>query len=342
MSYTRKTSTPTEITYEVTVPVNEFEKMADVEIKEVAKSIQVSGFRPGKVPVEMINDDQRTEAKKRALEKVISNQAAEVLRSDNVSPVMPPAVSITSFESGKPVVFSMTVYLIPQVTFPQISLLTTQKLPVTVDEKDVEGVEKNLWEQHRGKFKDKSDEWVASVAAKLGFSSKTIAELRDEIKHAVEREKNRIVEQKFAHDALMEAIEKAHVQIPEKLIQYEAEERERSFLSTLHQMNTTMEEFAKSRNVTIEELRTQWKKDAKEAVETDVILSDYARSRKVTVSDEEMEAEVALMKTQSKKPSDPMFDNPEWRGYIERVLLKRKSVQAFLDELVSSGAKGKR
>lgn len=342
MSYTQKNASATEITYEITIPSSEFEQHAEEEVKEIAKSVSVAGFRPGKVPVGMVGEEKVTEARKRALEHVISHEAAEVLRSEKVGPAMPPSISITSFEVGKPVVFTMTVVVIPSVTFPPLASLSTRKLPVAVEDKDVDALEKDMWEQHRGKFKDKTDEWVKSIASKLGFKAKTLGELRVEIRLAVEYEKSRIIDQKFAHDALVEAIEKAKVQIPERLVQYEAEERERSFLATLHQMNSTLDEFAKTRKITIEELREQWKKDAKEAIETDVLLSDYARSRKVIVTPEELEAEVSILKTQAKNQSDPMFDNREWRGYIERVLLKRKSVQAFLDELLSSGPNGKK
>lgn len=342
MSYSQKSASPTEMEYEITIPSSDFEKELDNEMSKLASLVKVSGFRPGKAPTQMIGDERKAEARKKALETVISREAGEILKKENIVPAMPPSVSIKTFGEGKPVVLSLHISMIPSITLPELSKLTTKRPEVTVEKKDVEQVEKHLWQEHRGKFKDKTDSWVASVAPKLGFTARTMKELRTEIEKAVEHEKRRIVEQKYSHDVLAEAIEKAHIQIPEKLIQYEAEEREQSFLSTLHQMNKTVEDFMKERKVTIEEFREQWKKDAKEAVETDVLLSEYAKLREVKLSDEDLEKEVAVIKTQSKNPDDTLFDNPEWRGYIRRVLLKRKAVQAFLDEVETSrsGSKG--
>lgn len=336
MAYTRKDVSSTELEFEMTIPSSEFEKKYEEELSEVAKQVKVAGFRPGKVPMNMIGESQKEGVRKHVLEHIISDEAANVLKTEKVVPAMPPSVSISSFKQGFPLKFKLTVLVIPPVSIPPFSSLTAKKLSVKVEDKDIDLVEKTMWEQHRGKFKDKSDEWVAEVAPKLGFKAKKMIDLRDEIKSAVEREKQRIADQQFAHDVLMEAIEKADVQVPEKVFMFEAEEREKSFLSNLHDMNMTVEEYVKNRKVTLEEMRAQWMKDSKEAVKTDVLLSEYARSRKVAVSEEELNAEIALLKTQAKNPSDPLFDNSEWRGYIRRVILKRKSVQAFLDELLSS------
>ena len=342
MAYSKKESTATESVFEITIPAAEFENRYEDELKKSAKSVKVSGFRPGKAPVGMMGDEQKDEARKKALEQVISSQAYEIIQKEKLIPAIPPSVSIKSFEVGKPITLTMTVTVIPPITLVPLSSLQAKRKPVSVEDKDVEVVEKHMWQEHRGKFKDRSDKWVAEIAPKLGFKAKTLVALRSEISEAIEREKHRIVDQEYTREALAEAIVKSNVVIPENLVQYEAEERERSFLSTLHQMNTTMEEFSKQKNVTIEELRTQWKKDAKEAIETDILLSEFARSRKIEVSDSELESEVAILKAQSKNPSDALFDNDEWRGYIKRVLLKRKSIHAFMDELGSSGTSVKK
>ncbi len=335
MSYTRKDISSTEIEFSLSLPYSDFQKKYEAELAEVAKQVKVSGFRPGKAPVTLIGDERRDEVRRHVLEHFISDEANDVLRKEKVVPALPPSVSISKFEEGKSIEFLLKALIIPKITLPAMSSLKTKKAKVSVEEKDIDAVEKSMWEQHRGKFKDKTDAWVAAIAPKLGFKSKTRAELREEIKKAVEYEKDRIATQQFAHDALMEAIELAKVTVPEKVIKYEAQERERSFLSTLHDMNMTVDEYTKNRKVTMEEMRKQWEKDSKEAVETDVLLSEYARDRKITLTPEELETEVQLIKMQSKNPSDAVFDNPEWRGYISRVVLKRKSVQAFTDELRS-------
>ena len=190
-----------------------------------------------------------------------------------------------------------------------------------------------MWEDHRGEHKNRDDAWVKSITKKLGFKSQTIEALKGELKGAISAEKQRITKQSFAEEALREAVKLTKIEVPDTLIEAEMSEREKSFTATLNQMKTTEDEFCKSKGVTMEQLKEQWKKDSKDAVENDVFLAAYAQERDVKVGEEELEKEISIIKERAKDPSDKVFDNPEWRRYIERVALKRKAFTAFLQEI---------
>ena len=164
----------------------------------------------------------------------------------------------------------------------------------------------------------------------------TLDDLKKSIRDAIAMEKERIASESFAQKALMQAIKKSNIEVPEELIEYEAHQREHAFLDRLEQMKVKKEAFCEQQKVTMEELEEQWKKDAREAVDTDIFLATYARERNVSIEPEELEAEVDMLKKQSQEPDSELFDNDQWRGYIERVMLKRKAYTAFLSEVQSS------
>jgi len=210
-----------------------------------------------------------------------------------------------------------------------------------VTDKEIEDTIKNLWKEYRGDFKDQDDKWAESIGPKLGVTVKTMKELDVELRKAMDMEKKRLVEQKYQADVLMKAIEMANLEIPEAIVAYEVEQREASFKAQIGQLQIEEDQFYEMRGTTKEQLHEQMVKDSKEAIENDVFLASYAGDRKVGVTPEELEEEVARIRDGSEDKKSEMFDNPEWRSYIQRVVLKRKAYAAFLDE-IAGGSKAEK
>ncbi|MDD3661607.1 MAG: trigger factor [Candidatus Dojkabacteria bacterium] len=374
VDYSKVKEEPTEITFRVVVPAGEYQEAYGKALIDAAASVSAPGFRKGKVPLHMVESSKGVDAHKQALETLLSRYASEVLRLENLKPAASPTVELQDSgghnhdhdhdhkdhdhtegevhdhrekgaQASGDLTFLLSVPVIPNFAIADLSKLTVKKPDVTVSTEEIEKVEKQIWQDHKGKFKDKSDAWVAKTVPGLGFSAKTLKELRTELEEAIRLEKVRLTEQEFSQSALREAIKLSKLQIPEALIKQEADERELSFISTLQQMNTTIEEFCKTRAITHEELKKRWRDDATEAVETDVFLAAFASQKGISVEADELEQEVESIKTRSKNASDPLFDNPRWRSYIESVILKRKAFQAFLSEvrsLIEPSAKAER
>lgn len=333
VNYTREDVSATRIDFTITIPGKEYEDRYEKALAELSSDVKVKGFRAGKAPRNLVEPSKGTEARQKALEELINEYAAVVMEKEKLFPVVPPAVDVADMDDKKNITVVIQIPIIPEIKIPDLSKVKTRKVDVDVEEKEVDALLKRIWQDHRGKFKDQDDKWVESVGSKIGFVSKTIQDLRVELKGAIESEKKRINDETYASAVLAEAIKLAEIELPDQLIAYEAHQREHSFMNTLEQMKITKEEFCEKQGVTMEDLEKQWTKDAKEALETDVFLASYARDRKVDVEEKELETEIALMKQSSKDPNDPMFDNDEWRSYIRRVMLKRKAYASFLSEV---------
>ncbi len=336
VEYTRKDPSKTEVVLEVTIKGKDFVSEYDKQMKKIQSEVRAKGFRKGKAPRELIEDSHAGEARKMALEHLIGVYAGKAIEKEKLSPVMPPTVDVTSMDENKDIHIAVTVYVIPEITIPDLSTLKTRKLEAPTEKKEVDELMKRLWGEHRGNHKDKTDAWAKELGKKLGFASKTIKDLEKEIKKAIEQEKNRIADQRYNEDILKEAVVLSNVQIPDEMITHEASEREKSFNASLEQMKVSVDDFCKERGVTLDQLKEQWNADSKEAVEADVFLSAFSLARNVVVTPEELDAEVSMVKQRSKNPSDELFDNPQWRSYIQRVLLKRKAYSEFSKEVAGA------
>lgn len=334
--YSRSDPSPTKVELTFTVPGDEYGKQYQKELGELGKEVRIKGFRPGNAPAKKVEEARGSEARQRALEKLINDRTTDALMKEEISPVMSPSVEVANITEDKEVTFVVRVPVIPEVTLTDISKIEVEKDVVSVEDSEVDEVIKRIWQDHREKHKEKSDAWVQEVAPKLGFQAKTLDELKKQIKEAIRGEKERIASETYAQKALLQAIEKSKIQVPEELIEYEAHQREHAFLERLEQMKTSKERFCEQQGVTMEELEEQWKKDSKEAVETDVFLASYARERDVNITPDELEEEIAQLRKQAENQENELFDNAEWRRYIERVMLKRKAYFAFLSEVRDS------
>ncbi|MBN2100615.1 hypothetical protein JW710_01830 [Candidatus Dojkabacteria bacterium] len=332
--YSRKDISSTEVELEITIPKDVLDKTYKTELENASKDFNAKGFRPGKAPKEMTEKAYGTKALESALSKVMPSMAVMVLRKEEILPVAPLEYKIENLDPSKPVKFKAVASVIPSFKIPSLKSLNVKRENAEVEDKEIDSFMKKLWQEHKGKAKNMDDKWVKETAKKLGFKSETKKDFEEEIKEAMKIQKQNIVNQQYSSAILAAAIKAAKIDVPDKAVEFEAEERERSFQEQLKQMKVSEEQFCQIRGVTMEQLKEQWKKDSLEALQNDIFLSQYSKDRKVEVTDDELKAEIDMIRAQSKdsEKSEELFDNEQWKSYIQRVLLKRKSFASFLRE----------
>jgi len=205
---------------------------------------------------------------------------------------------------------------------------------VEVDEKEMESVMKEL-EQRKTTAKKGTDKWALEIAKSLNLTDvKTLNELKEEVKERLLAQKEMNIRKEQENSVLLQAIELCKITIPQAAIDYEALERENAFSQTLAEKKLTMEQFLTSNNIKLETMREMWKKDADEALKTDVFLKLYAKENKVEVSDEELQTEVDKVKKEHAGHDHDYYDDPQWREYIKRVILKQKAYDTFIAKAI--------
>ncbi len=101
------------IELEVTVPANDIKKKQEVRLKEVGKTAKLPGFRPGKVPMAMLEQKYGRAVMGEVLELVVNDATAKVLKDKNIRPAMQPKIEVKEFDEGKDLVFKMELEKLP-------------------------------------------------------------------------------------------------------------------------------------------------------------------------------------------------------------------------------------
>jgi trigger factor len=148
--------------YAVTVPAADIDAQVNTRLGEMAQTVKMPGFRPGKVPVALLKKQYGRSVIGEVLEKTISETSHKTLTDQNIRPAMQPKVEITSFDEGKDLEFTMTVEVLPEIPQPDFSKISLERQVVAVEDSMVDEALKRIAEEQKN-F-EKTDEARASTA----------------------------------------------------------------------------------------------------------------------------------------------------------------------------------
>ena len=139
MKSTLETLSPTRVRLDVNVPYAELGAYVDAAYKKVAASVNIPGFRKGKVPNAMI--DQRVgrgTVMDEAINVAIQDFYVAAARENDVLVVGRPTVDAIDYVDNDKLSFSVEVNVRPEVTLPDFSKITITVDNVDVTDKDID------------------------------------------------------------------------------------------------------------------------------------------------------------------------------------------------------------
>lgn len=115
MEYKVQTPHSWQRTLEVTVPSSEVQLEIDRLSDHYSRTTKVDGFRPGKVPSQLLKAKQFSKLQEEAVEKVINSAYQEVLQELKLSPVSVAKISGVTFEPEAELSFSASFEVVPDI-----------------------------------------------------------------------------------------------------------------------------------------------------------------------------------------------------------------------------------
>ena len=117
--------------YAVTIPANDVAKRIEAEIKSIAPTIRMPGFRPGKVPANLVKKMHGPAIEQDVLNKAVQDGIQQLLAEQKLRPAMQPSVELDEqYESGKDVELKVELEVLPEVPTPVIDGLKLERLTV--------------------------------------------------------------------------------------------------------------------------------------------------------------------------------------------------------------------
>ncbi|RYE80829.1 MAG: trigger factor, partial [Myxococcales bacterium] len=119
MKSTVETLSPTRVKITVEVPFEELKPSLDAAYQDIAKQINVPGFRKGKVPPAVIDRQVgRGPVLDQAINDALPKHYLAALEENDLQPLAQPEVDVTKLEDGDLLEFTAEVDVKPEITLP--------------------------------------------------------------------------------------------------------------------------------------------------------------------------------------------------------------------------------
>jgi trigger factor len=135
--------------FRVVVPAGELEEKVASRLGEIGRTIQLRGFRPGKVPMQILRQRFGSSVRGEVLESTLQDTSADAIREHNLRPALPPKVDIVSFSEGTDLEYKMSLEVLPDIPEPSFADLDIERLVVEVPDEDVDRAVERIAEQQR-------------------------------------------------------------------------------------------------------------------------------------------------------------------------------------------------
>jgi len=135
--------------YTVTVPADEMDKRVDARLQEIAKTARIKGFRPGKVPLQVVKTQYGDAVLGEIVEKAVNDGSAKALQDNKIKPASQPQVEIKSFAKGEALEFSVQVETLPEFKVIDVKGITLEKPVADVEDSVLEDALNRIAEQNK-------------------------------------------------------------------------------------------------------------------------------------------------------------------------------------------------
>lgn len=171
--------------------------------------------------------------------------------------------------------------------------------------------------------------------AKKSGPFKTLAELKEDIKHELTKQKEKASGDKFKDNLIIELVSKSKVPVPEVLIEDQMRSIERDFEQNLMYQGLTIDSYLTANGFKdIESWReTEVRPTALKRVQAGLVLAELTNVEKVTATDAEIDEHVEVHKQQYQNSPEALkqFETEEVRRDIANHFVTEKTIQRLVE-----------
>eukprot|EP00913_Durusdinium_trenchii_P015159 g14220.t1 len=161
--------------YQLTIPAKDIAAKIEAEVKKIAPQVQMPGFRPGKVPANLIKKMHGEQLHAQTVNDVIRESVDQLMKDNQLRPAMQPKIELNEgYEEGKDAEIAVELEVLPTVEVPSTDGLKLERLVVPVADEAVDeavagiaGQNKNYKDAAKSKKAAEGDQLIIDFVGKL-------------------------------------------------------------------------------------------------------------------------------------------------------------------------------
>lgn len=128
----------------VRIPAERVAKAVDQRLRQISARAKIPGFRPGKAPLKVIQQQYGSSARLDAVSDLVQKSYPEALGQAGVNPAGMPKIDITAESPGQPLEYVAEFEVYPEIVLQGLESLRIEKPQVIISDADVDRLIDNL------------------------------------------------------------------------------------------------------------------------------------------------------------------------------------------------------
>ena len=133
----------------IRVPTASIEDRVRDRLRELAHSVRIKGFRPGKVPSKVIEQRYGQQVRSEALNEVVTDSFEQAVGENKLRPLMRPTIRNEASADAAELVFSATFEVAPEIGAIDVSGLAVRRVVSRVEDADIDRMIETLRQQRK-------------------------------------------------------------------------------------------------------------------------------------------------------------------------------------------------
>lgn len=138
MQVTELKKTDLNVELEVLVTAADIDKEIEAKLTEVGETVKIPGFRPGKVPMNILKQKYGKAVLGEVLEKAVNDTTSKIITDKGLRPALQPKIEVKEFDEGKDLKYTMSIELLPEFKVVDLKSLKIEKPVAKVEKKAVD------------------------------------------------------------------------------------------------------------------------------------------------------------------------------------------------------------
>src|SRR5436190_4451140 len=135
--------------FDIKVPASEIEKKLIIRLESLGKKVKMPGFRPGKVPLDLLKKRYKAEVLAEVIEDCIESGIKQIVKEKNIKPSLKPSVNVKSYEEEKDLDLEVKMEILPAIKDINLDNLSFEKYVVDVPSEAISNVIETIAKKNR-------------------------------------------------------------------------------------------------------------------------------------------------------------------------------------------------
>ena len=131
----------------VQIPADQLDQQVESKLKQLARSVRLDGFRPGKVPMSVVKQRYETQVREETAGELIASSYQEALQQEDLKPAGHPNIERTGSEPGQELEYVATFEVYPEIELPDLGEVTLERVVAEVVDSDIDNMIEKLRKQ---------------------------------------------------------------------------------------------------------------------------------------------------------------------------------------------------